>query len=252
MFTSDQVKSLNGLELGVYQYIIQHQAAVPYMRIRELAAEAHVSTTTVLRFCKKVDCDGFAEFKYRMKLHMGQKDSIQVPDDLDDIQVFLGRLKNNAYQEQLDKASGLIAKAGRVLCVGIGSSGYVAQHAARFFTNFGKFSFPLTDPCYPVQNLDDKTETVAVVFSISGESKYAVEFARNLKKYGCSMICISNTDQNTIARLSDLTLPYFITRHSTQEGSGMIDEYVDFTSQVPAVILAELLAKRLARRLDEE
>lgn len=109
MFTSDQVKSLNGLELGVYQYVIQHQAAVPYMRIRELAAEAHVSTTTVLRFCKKVDCDGFAEFKYKMKLHMGQKDSIQVPDDLDDIQVFLNRLKNNAYQEQLDKASGLIA-----------------------------------------------------------------------------------------------------------------------------------------------
>ena len=58
MFTAEQVKSFNELEFGVYQYIIQHQAAVPYMRIRELAAETHVSTTTILRFCKKVDCDG--------------------------------------------------------------------------------------------------------------------------------------------------------------------------------------------------
>lgn len=50
MFTSEQVKSLNGLELGVYQYVIQHQAAVPYMRIRELAAEAHVSDHHCITF----------------------------------------------------------------------------------------------------------------------------------------------------------------------------------------------------------
>ena len=53
MFTVDQIKSLNELELSVYHYVMQHQSAIPYMRIRELAAEAHVSTTTVLRFCKK-------------------------------------------------------------------------------------------------------------------------------------------------------------------------------------------------------
>ena len=29
MFTVEQVKSLNELELKVYQYIIQHKAAVP-------------------------------------------------------------------------------------------------------------------------------------------------------------------------------------------------------------------------------
>jgi DNA-binding MurR/RpiR family transcriptional regulator len=66
------------------------------------------------------------------------------------------------------------------------------------------------------------------------------------------MICISNTDHNTIAKLSDITLPYFITQHRTPGNSGKAADYVDFTSQVPAVTLAELLAKRLARRLDEE
>lgn len=38
----------------VYQYVMEHRFAVPYMRIRELATEAHVSTTTVLHFCKKM------------------------------------------------------------------------------------------------------------------------------------------------------------------------------------------------------
>ena len=48
-----QIQNLNELEMQVYQYVMKHQNSVPYMRIRELAAEAHVSTTTILHFCKK-------------------------------------------------------------------------------------------------------------------------------------------------------------------------------------------------------
>lgn len=53
MFTAQALKSLNELEMLVYQYVMEHRFAVPYMRIRELATETHVSTT-VLRFCKKM------------------------------------------------------------------------------------------------------------------------------------------------------------------------------------------------------
>ena len=93
MFTVEQVKSLNELELKVYQYIIQHKAAVPYMKIRELASEAHVSTSTILRFCKKLDRYGYTEFKYKLKQYVGQKNTVQVPDDLDKLRTFLGDWK---------------------------------------------------------------------------------------------------------------------------------------------------------------
>lgn len=252
MFTIEQIKNLNELELEVYQYIMQHQSAVPYMRIRELASEVHVSTTTVLRFCKKVDCDGYAEFKYKLKQYLGQKNTVQVPDDIDELRTFLGRLESPAYQKLLDEAAGIIARADRVLCVGICSSGYIAEHAARFFTNFGKFSLSVTDPWYPVNILDDELITVAVVFSVSGEAINPVTLARNLKQHGCSLICISNSDQNTIAKLSEITLPYFITDRRVWGDleKGIVD--IDFTSQVPAVAIAELLAKRLGSRLSEE
>ena len=252
MFTVEQVKSFNELEFGVYQYIIQHQAAVPNMRIRELAAEAHVSTTTILRFCKKVDCDGYAEFKYRMRQCLGQKKTIQVPDDLDELRLSLKRFENDTYQKLLDEAAGIIAKADHVLCAGICSSGYVAQHAARCFTYFGKFALSVTDPYYPVQQLDEKVNTIAVVFSVPGEAEKAVILAKKLKKNGCRLICISNTEQNTIARLSDMTLPYFITHRRIRGDSEKGTEDIDYTSQVPAMAVAELLAKRLASRLEEE
>ena len=252
MFTVEQVKSLNELELKVYQYIIQHKAAVPYMKIRELASEAHVSTSTILRFCKKLDCYGYTEFKYKLKQYVGQKNTVQVPDDLDELRTFLGRLENPAYQKQLDEAVGIIARADRVICVGICNSGYAAEHAARYFTSFGKFSLPITDPYYPVHQLDEKINTVAVIFSVSGESYEPVVLANNLKKHGCRIVCISNTDQNTIAKLSDITLPYFINQRRIGGDSDMETEDIDFTSQAPAVILAELLGKRLAGRLKEE
>lgn len=53
LFTPQQIKNLNELELLVYQYIIEHPNTVPFMRIRELAAEAHVSTTTVFALLQK-------------------------------------------------------------------------------------------------------------------------------------------------------------------------------------------------------
>ena len=43
-----------------------------YMTIRELAEAAGVSTTTVLRFCRKLQCEGYSEFRVRFKLYLGR------------------------------------------------------------------------------------------------------------------------------------------------------------------------------------
>ena len=51
MFTHEMVKSFNQLEMDVYNYIVQNEDKVIYMKVRELADAVHVSTTTVLRFC---------------------------------------------------------------------------------------------------------------------------------------------------------------------------------------------------------
>lgn len=55
MFNAETIQSLNDLELEVYNYVIRQPEKVQYMRIREFAEEAHVSTSTVLRFCKRSD-----------------------------------------------------------------------------------------------------------------------------------------------------------------------------------------------------
>ena len=58
MFSEEMICSLNDLELEVYKYVVRNADKVCYMRIREFADAAHVSTSTILRFCKKAGCDG--------------------------------------------------------------------------------------------------------------------------------------------------------------------------------------------------
>ena len=93
MFTAQELKSLNELEMLVYQYVTEHRSAVPYMRIRELATEAHVSTTTVLHFCKKMGCEGFSQFKWKLKEENGiDTQDKDIPDALNELQTFFWRV----------------------------------------------------------------------------------------------------------------------------------------------------------------
>lgn len=243
MFTVEEVQNLNELELEVYQYVMQHKSTVPYMRIRELASEAHVSTTTVLRFCKKMGCDGYAEFKLRMKEYAGQKEAARLPEDILEIRAFFDRMETKKFQKKLEDAAGMIARADRVIFVGVGNSGYIGQYGARYFTNLGKFSLFISDPYYPI-NMIDASSAVAIVLSVSGEPEQLVRIVNELKKISCRVISITNAEKCTAAKLADLNLSYYITmRHGANK--------IDYSSQIPAVCLIETLGKKVSNRLTE-
>ena len=243
MFSLEEIQGLNELELEVYQYVTRHFDAVPYMRIRELASEAHVSTTTILRFCKKMGCDGYAEFKIRMREYAGQQSAAPIPEDFSELKAFLDRMETKKFQQRLESAASVIAKADRVVFIGIGNSGNIAQYGARYFTNLGKFSFYVSDPFYPMTKLSVMS-TVAIVLSVSGESEQIVKIVNELKTAGSHIVGITNTEQCTVAKLSDVNIAYYISMYRDKE-------QIDYTSQVPAVFLVETLGKRVRSRLTE-
>lgn len=243
MFTIEQLKSLNDLEMQVYQYIIQHKAAVPYMRIRELAAESYVSSTTILRFCRKMGCDGYSEFKWKLKEHLGQQKAKTVPDNVKEVKTFLEEAGNGRFDDILEEAASMIAKADRVVLAGIGNSGCIGQYGARCFTNMGKFSVFISDPFYPLHQLGESS--IGIVLSTSGETKEAVDIAKYLKESGSCVISITNDDQCTLAKMSDLNISCFL---SVSRGEYQI---IDYTTQLPVVYLLESLSRRVGNRLAE-
>ena len=149
MFSYEVIQSLNNLELSLYEYIMKNNKKVIYMRIRELADEAHVSTTTILRFCKKLNCEGFSEFKVKFKMYIEENNIKKVSDDTSEIINFLKNIEESDLDRRLDKLCEMVKMANTIIFLGIGSSGILCKYAARYFSAIGKFTFHIDDPFYP-------------------------------------------------------------------------------------------------------
>lgn len=244
MFTAQQIQSLNELEREVYEYIMHNLSRVQYMRIRELAAESHVSTSTVLRFCNKMGCNGYAEFKLKLREYCAdQKNQNQLPDDVMEIIDFLKKTVTEDFDDRLEQLVEIMAHASNIFFVGSGMSGIVAKYGARYFSSIGKFCLYIDEPHYPTESRMLKN-ALAIVFSVSGESKDTISHLQRFKERGCTVVSVTNSENCTIARLSDYNVAYYITYRRLK--------VYDVTSQIPAMCIIEKLGKKLYRYLMEE
>ena len=57
----------------MYNYVVKNLKHILNLSVRELADEVHVSTATVMRFCKKMGYSGFSELKYKIKEFFAKK-----------------------------------------------------------------------------------------------------------------------------------------------------------------------------------
>ena len=82
--------------------------------------------------------------------------------------------------------------------------------------------------------------SLAIVFSVSGESRDTIRHTTRFKEQNCQILSITNTENCTIAKISDYNIAYYITYMK-------IADY-DVTSQLPAMSIAERLGKKIYRR----
>jgi Transcriptional regulators len=150
MFTYDTIQKFNETEIKIYKFIVENGEKLPYMTIREFADEVQVSTSTILRFCNKLDCDGYREFKERHKKYVHQIQKVPPQGDLNEILHYLNKIKTNSFEQKIEEGAYFIRKAETVIFIGSGSSGALAKYAARYFSNLGKFSIGLEDTLYPI------------------------------------------------------------------------------------------------------
>ncbi|MGB6189265.1 MAG: MurR/RpiR family transcriptional regulator [Aeromonas molluscorum] len=237
MFNHVSLSTFNELELMVYHYVIKHREQVPYMRIRELAEAAGVSTTTVLRFCKKLGCSGFSEFRIRFKLSLEQDTGSVTRFGVNELMSFFKSINNPEFETLIDQAAALISDAERVLFVGVGTSGSLGKYGARFFSNVGKFSNHIDDPYYPIST-DTFNKAVAIILSVSGETPDMLKLAQKFSFHKCKIISITNSETCSLAKLADFNLSY----HMPQL---LIGQNHNITTQVPVVYILETIGRRL-------
>lgn len=241
MFGYEVLQSYNELEMLVYNYIMAHKEEVKYMTIRELSDAVHVSTSTIIRFCKKTGCDGYSEFRVQFKLFLKderENNKKKLQDNVgDEIMYFLHSVTSTEYEESIVKVTEMLEKAKQLIFIGIGTSGILGKYGARYFSNIGKFSQYIEDPYYPIGK--DMEETAVIALSESGETQQTLKLAERFKRHKCKIFSITNGSACTLAKMSDYNLVYFVPKCLVQ------NEY-NITTQVPVIYLLETIGRRLS------
>ena len=243
MFTYEEIMSLNELEMTVYQYILKNKEKAGYMKIRELAEDAHVSTTTILRFCKKMGCSGYSEFKVQFKMYLKNQIEPETDIDISNLTDYLKRFKTEDYMKTIDQAALMLQQSSSIIFIGVGTSGMLAKYGSRYFSNVGWLSLCIDDPFTPVFG-EHQEETVVVALSVSGETEQVLGMANGLKTKGCRLISITNTPNCTLARMSDCNISYYMPVRKTAR-------YFNITLQAPVVTILEILGNKLYRLAPE-
>lgn len=241
LFNHSAVASLNNLEMMVYNVVIKNRDKVMYMTIRELADAAGVSTTTVLRFCRKLECEGYSEFRVRFKLYLAQSEPQPANFGASEIISFFKSVNNDEFDRLLDQATDIILASERIIFVGVGTSGSLAKYGARFFSNVGKFSNHVDDPYFPVTN-DMAKNALAIVLSVSGETEEILRFASQFSLHHCKVMSITSHEHSALAKLADFNLSWHIPQTRISGG-------YDLTTQIPEIYILETLGRKLAKKL---
>ena len=224
------------LDLAVYDCIVKNRGRISRMPIKELATMAHVSTATILRFCRKCGADGYSEFKIKYREHLeGKRDALK-DDGTAELQSFVNQARSEDFQESIEMAFQYLRKSRCTIFIGVGSSGMLGKYGARYFSNVGHFSLFIDDPWLPVlQDLAENTVTIAL--SESGLTSQTITIASQLQERGSRLISITNNANSVLARMADCNISYHVAEALVNERN--------VTTQIPVIYIIETLAKKL-------
>ena len=235
-FTYSQVESLNETETYVYNYVVKNTKKVLNESIRELANDTHVSTATIMRFCKKMGCEGFTELKYRLK------ENVEIQETKDDdannqFDSFIERVDSSDYLESIRRAAEIIKQSDLILTLGIGTTGDFAKYTSRLLSGMGYCCYGVDGAAYPVQRVTEGHQGVIIAFYESLQKKLLFEEIYRYKNKNYMIIMLTNTNMGSMEHLCDEVI-------HISDGSVMLGK---IHSGIPMLYAVEKLAYELTK-----
>lgn len=207
-------------ELKVADFVLEHPDEVIHCSVTELAQRLEVSESTVVRFCQRLDYQGYHEFKILLARDMGAPfmvsyDTIDIGDDVKAVTQKTIRLLVQALQDtlgvlepgQVEKVAVLMENAAHIYIFGCGGSGGIAEVGRQRLLRVGLRCTTCTDP--DTQTLLAGVATpddVVLGVSYSGHNEDVVRALRVAKERKASVIAITNYPNSPAAKVADIAL----------------------------------------------
>ena len=224
--------------------------------ITDAARIAKVSEPSVIRFCRRLDCDGFPDFRLKLAQQLAARQTPVKPadtggDPLTDLvdDVFdraaesLREARHDLDLDGLARAVDLLAAARRIDVYGYGGSGFLASEAQHRLASLGIASVAYADPTLQMVSAPRLTgNDVLFVLSFSGRTSYLIANIEIAKKAGARILAISPAG-SVVASLADENITLNAYRAS---GPRLIVP----TGRAPMYVVLDVLFALLGRKLD--
>ncbi|WP_172187959.1 MurR/RpiR family transcriptional regulator [Lentilactobacillus kribbianus] len=205
--------TLSRQERKVAMKSLQDPDHVKSMGITTLAKKAEVSTSTITRFIRKMDCTDFAEFKVKLaeaSLTTIKKETI--PNTIvGQVESFYENVLEYTWRKldvkMLKIIVQLIAAAPRIFVVGLGSSGYSAQEMAQRMVRMGLNTVALSDThmIYVTSRLIKKDDII-IALSTSGNSSEINDAIKLAKRSHPTVVAITAFVNSPLVKLADYSV----------------------------------------------
>ncbi len=204
-------------EKKVADYVLQNKLKVLYMSITDLADACKVGDTSVYRFCRTLKLQGYQEFKMKLSLAIADSEPTEYAGDEDDqsmahkvMNLHMNTIKESYMMldyKKLNKIVTMIENAKRVFFFGIGDSLLTAEAARNKFLRITNKVSCITDPHIQSMMASLTTEEdLIIIISYSGATKDNIHVAREAKKAGAKIGCITHFKKSPLTIYSDVTL----------------------------------------------
>lgn len=222
--------------------------------ITDAARIAKVSEPSIIRFCRRLDCDGFPDFRLKLAQQLAVRQAPPSPVEngsdpfaglVDDVFNRAGEALREARHdldlETLRRAVDMLANARRIDLYGYGGSGFLAAEAQHRLASLGIASVAYADPTLQMVSAPRLTsQDVLFVLSFSGRTSYLIANMEIAKKAGARILSVS-PGGSIVASLADENITLNAYRASSHA-------LIVPTGRAPMYVMLDVLFALLARK----
>lgn len=245
---NQNITSLNENEKKIFEYVVRNIHQVQQMQIRTLAERCFVSTTTIVRFTKKLGFSGYRDFIQALGVTCHMTEHTQVPDILWKKEYSEEYLKNIIESVRVispDKIGrflkALDAGAG-IYFFGTGMDREAAHYAYRMFSALGNRAVCPQEEYEAASALTQlKDGDVLFIFSLSGRDEACIRFIEKARLVCRPVVAaITQSANNPIQGMSDIDFYVFADQITYKNA--------DLTARISMMATVELLVYSVISR----
>ena len=211
-------------ERSVAEFVADHRNEILFVTLDELARQTEVSTTSVLRFCRRLGFDGFKQFQQAVRGELKHSPDLldkfhrttdtplgdellekTVQQGIQCIQQTFRELPFAAVTEAVER----LAKARRVYTFGMRESRALAEYAfSRLLTVRGDVQLYHDGYGGNVETLLSMTkEDVFLVYLFHRYTRQTLQLLEDLKQRGVQILLVTSPPVDAVARFATVLLP---------------------------------------------